>query len=295
MTNLAISILILLILAVESRANVIELQPFKDELFSNTNILSESHGGSLRIYDYDEMRDVNGRDVIPVTRANPRYVQPIDPSEQRELNLLIRSSLGSRTLETFEVGRAGSARFAVIFIHGANGSRDLAMKDWTFSGNFNRLKNLVIQNGGSYYSPTVRTFDQRGNKEIAELIEHISRVSPGAPIVLACASSGGAICASIARTPAAVRHLGGLALIGTAGSSSIYGSAAHQKGVPLLFAHGTRDSLCPMASQVAAFESFLRADPAYPTIFQAFSTGGHGTPIRMIDWRLSLNWIFSRR
>lgn len=55
-----------------------------------------------------------------------------------------------------EVGASSGARFAVIFVHGAVPQEmrlTLGVLDGTFSGNFNRLENMVIEDGGSYYSP----------------------------------------------------------------------------------------------------------------------------------------------
>ena len=44
------------------------------------------------------------------------------------------------------------------------------MNDYTFGGNFNRLKNLAVANGGTYYVPSVRSFDEKGVADVAALI-----------------------------------------------------------------------------------------------------------------------------
>ncbi len=39
----------------------------------------------------------------------------------------------------------------MIFIHGRGGDRKLGANDKRFGGNFNRLKNLAVDNGGSIW------------------------------------------------------------------------------------------------------------------------------------------------
>ena len=41
------------------------LRPFKDELFSAHTVLSSGDGGASEVIDYQEMRDINGRDEVP--------------------------------------------------------------------------------------------------------------------------------------------------------------------------------------------------------------------------------------
>ncbi|MBN8540154.1 MAG: hypothetical protein J0L82_07195 [Deltaproteobacteria bacterium] len=75
---------------------------------------------------------------------------------QRIIKIPINTGLGSRELQAMEVGASSGARFAVIFVHGAVPQEmrlTLGVLDGTFSGNFNRLENMVIEDGGSYYSP----------------------------------------------------------------------------------------------------------------------------------------------
>ena len=50
------------------------LGPFKDDLFSAQNVMETRDGGDFTIVDYDEMRDINGRDSIPERRVKDRYV-----------------------------------------------------------------------------------------------------------------------------------------------------------------------------------------------------------------------------
>ncbi len=47
--------------------------------------------------------------------------------------------------------------------------------------------------------------------------------------------------------------------------------------------------------QAAFFEKVKALDPSYPIKLIVFDTGKHGTPIRMIDWRLVLNWMLTKQ
>ena len=94
--------------------------------------------------------------------------------------------------------------------HGRDGDRRLGANDYSFGGNFNRLKNLVAGNGGVYYSPTVRSFDSSGVAVIASLIRYAGAQSPGRPIILSCASMGSQVCWGIARDADSVKRLKGM-------------------------------------------------------------------------------------
>jgi hypothetical protein len=65
--------------------------------------------------------------------------------------------------------------------------------------------------------------------------------------------------------------------------------------VPVFFGQGSRDTVFPLEKQAAFFRSILAAVPDYPARFVAFESGTHGTPIRMTDWRDTLNWMLASR
>ncbi|WP_434713187.1 alpha/beta hydrolase [Rhizobium sp. YTUHZ045] len=263
------------------------LPPFKDDLFSKQTVLQTSDGGASEVIDYDEMRDINGRDQIPEKRAQQKYVSLAIRKAQADETL----SLDEVRLDVTRVGPAQNAAFTVIFIHGRDGDRRLGANDYSFGGNFNRLKNLVAGNGGVYYSPTVRSFDSNGVAAIEGLIRYASAQSPGRPIVLSCASMGSQVCWGIARDGDSVKRLKGMLVMSGVTDPDFTRSAFYKAKLPLWFAHGSRDPVYAAADQQALFESLRKAK--YPTHFTLFQTGNHGTPIRMIDWRRVLNWILA--
>lgn len=268
-----------------ANAHAEALAPFKDELFSAQTILGTADDGDFTRVDYNEMRDINGRDSIPERRVKDRYV-----------SLKIRRVQENQTLNLasgpLEVGRVGPDRgqaFTVIFIHGRGGDRRLGLNDITFGGNFNRLKNLVAGNGGTYYAPSVRSFDENGVADIEALIAHASAQSGGKPVVLACASMGSFICWGISRDTATVSRLSGMAILGGAPDPALAKSAAAKAKLPIWFTHGSRDSVYPAETQLGIYRN-LRSG-GWPVRFTMFETGSHGTPVRMSDWRAMLNWL----
>jgi hypothetical protein len=263
------------------------LPPYKDELFSRQNVLQTADNSAFEVIDYDEMRDINGRDQIPQRRVQQKYVSLGVRSEQQNETL----SLDGRRLDVTRVGPADNAAFTVIFIHGRDGDRRLGVNDYSFGGNFNRLKNLAVANGGVYYSPTVRTFDSDGVANIAELIRYAGEKSGGRPIILSCASMGSQICWGIARDADSVKRLKGMLVMSGVTDPDFSKSAFYKAKRRLWFAHGSRDPVYAAADQQALFEKLYKSK--YPVRFTLFQNGNHGTPIRMIDWRRVLNWILA--
>ncbi|TCU34217.1 alpha/beta hydrolase [Rhizobium azibense] len=263
------------------------LAPYKEELFSRQNVLQTSDGGAFEAIEYDEMRDINGRDQIPQKRVQQKYVSLAVRKQQQDQTL----SLNGRRVELTRVGPVDNAQFTVIFIHGRDGDRRLGANDYSFGGNFNRLKNLAVANGGVYYSPTVRTFDGEGVTDMAELIRYASSKSGGRPVILSCASMGSQVCWGIARDAGSVKLLKGMVVMSGVTDPDFARSAFYKAKLPLWFVHGSRDPVYAAAGQQALFEKLHEAK--YPAHFTLFQNGNHGTPIRMIDWRKVLNSILA--
>lgn len=266
-------------------AHGLELRGHKDRLFAYPGILSVSDDGSFVVVAYDKMRDIHKRDVEPERRVQSKYVSL---GVKRQSRLAVHEA-NDRSVETGVTGDYSRARFAVIFIHGRGGDQRLGMNDYTFGGNFNRLKNLALLNGGAYLSPTVNSFDDAGANDIRELI-----LAGRAPVVLACASMGAIICSKLANDPVVVPRLAGMALLGGAPDMGIARSAAVRARIPIVFTHGSLDTVYAWQDQKSVFDSVRRASQDYPAGFILFDTGSHGTPIRMTDWKQTLEFLLSR-
>ena len=262
------------------------LKPFKDELFSNQTIIESHDNGAFQTIDYQEMRDINSRDQIPEKRVKPAYIETgVRWKAQQDETL----PLGNRKLDVTRIGPASGQAFTVIFIHGRGGDRRLGSNDYTFGGNFNRLKNLAYSNGGTYYAPSVKSFDSDGVSDIAALIRYSYEQSGGKPVILTCASMGSFVCWGITRDAESVKRLKGMAILSGVTDPDFVKSAFYKAKLPLWFTHGSKDPVYAAANQEALFEKLYKAH--YPTRFTLFATGNHGTPVRMTDWRKVLNWI----
>ncbi|WP_242223100.1 alpha/beta hydrolase [Shinella zoogloeoides] len=269
-------------------AAALTLKPWKDELFGYGRIIETADDGALRVVDYEEMRDINGRDQIPERRVKSAYVSTAVKKAQR--NLTVDTPAGP--LDVAMTGKEEGAAFTVIFIHGRGGDRRLGNNDWNFGGNFNRIKNLALQNGGVYYAPSVPSFDDKGAAHVSGLILRARALSPDRPVILACASMGSFICARVARDATAVKNLAGMVLMGGAADGDYARTAAFKAKLPVFFTHGDSDSVYAANDQIAVFRKLRKA--GIPTRFVLFQTGGHGTPVRMTDWRETLNWLLAQ-
>ncbi|TDH39503.1 alpha/beta hydrolase [Pseudohoeflea suaedae] len=236
------------------------------------------------------MRDINARDQIPERRVKRNYV---DLSVRKKSALSTFATKDGR-MEIGIAGMFGGARFAVIFIHGRNGDRRLGMDDYRFGGNFNRIKNLAVRNDGVYIAPTIAEFGTAGVRDVDALIAAFRRQNPGAPVVLACGSMGSIICLSLARDPAAAGNLAGMILLGGMPDPELASSALVEAGVPITFVHGSNDGVYDWKSQRAVFDAIKDGRKSYPATFILLNTGSHGSPVRMIDWRETLNGMFAR-
>ncbi|WP_117191476.1 alpha/beta fold hydrolase [Rhizobium terrae] len=265
------------------------VKPFKDELFSKMPVIQTGDDGAYEVIDYKELRDINERDREPERRVKDAYIDTGVRAYQENETLAV----GSRRMDVTRVGRAKNQAFSVIFIHGRGGDRRLGANDYTFGGNFNRLKNLAIGNGGTYYAPSVRSFDETGVADIAALIRYIFEQSSGRPVILTCASMGGIVCHHISRDKETIRYLAGMALLGGPPDPGLPTTPFVKLRLPIYFAHGSADSVYKSTDQIDIYRKLQKV--GYPVRFTLFETGGHGTPIRMVDWRKVLNFVLAAK
>ena len=268
------------------------LRPFKDDLFAYPRVLSSSDGGRHRTVDYRSQRDIDARDEVPERRVHSRYIDLRVRQVQRDL--VARTEAAQ--IPHIAVGATEKARFIVVYIYGQGGNRRQGMDDRTFGGNFNRIKNLSARGGGLYLTTDFSDFGETGARQVASLIAHYAaRSSPRAKVYVACGSMGGALCWRLADDAEIAPRLGGLLLLGSHWDDKFLTSRAFRAKVPLFIGHGSADKVFPVERQEAFFRSILRREPDYPVRFVRFETGSHGTPIRMTDWRETLNWMDAAR
>jgi hypothetical protein len=266
-----------------------QLAPWKDDLFAYPGIIESRDGGAYVVVDYKEMRDINGRDEIPERRAQPQYVELVFQKNGSW-------NAGGAPLKYIGAGRIeGGAQAVVIYLHGQGGSRYQGADQWMFGGNFNRIMNLMMRNGGAYLSPDFSDFGTKGSDEIAALVADQAKKSPGAVIFIACGSQGGFLCWQLAADASVVKQLSGMLLLGSNHDDAFLKGPAFKARLPLYLGHGSHDVVFGWEGEAAFYERVRKAAPDYPIRFALFDTGTHGTPIRMTDWRMVLNWMLKTR
>jgi hypothetical protein len=277
----------LVVLLAVSTAKAESIVPFENGLFAWPGILSGSWDQGFVTVDYNELRDINGRDEIPEKRAGKAYVDLGVRRAQEDLS--IPTPLGP--VRVIATGQSKDARFVVIYIHGQGGSRLQGADDFTFGGNFNRLKYIVAGAAGLYLSADFTDFGERGVAEMTALIGRArGGAAPNAPVIIACASQGGAICNGLALSPVG-GTLSGILFLGASPDGRLLQSDAWLNKVPIYIGHGSNDPVFAIA-RVEAFYKRLAAN-GYPVKMVRFETGNHGTPIRMTDWLQVLSWMMS--
>jgi hypothetical protein len=280
-------IMLMAILSAAPGAMATEIGSFKDDLFAYPGILEEADDGAFLKIDYDKMRDIHKRDDDPERRVKGKYVSTGVRWHQDFETI----ETGGRSVDVFEVGKLKTARFAVIFVHGRGGDRKLGANDYNFGGNFNRLKNIANRNNGIYFAPTARDFRGQGTADVSALIAYVKANAPQAKIVLTCASMGSFICWNITADARVSGMLSGMMIFGGPANPDFLRSPAYAARLPMFFSHGSDDIVYPWTDQYGLYKTLI--EKGYPTRFVLFNTGSHGTPIRMTDWRLTLNWILN--
>ncbi len=267
------------------------LPPFKDDYFAYPGIISSADNGDYKVIDYNEMRDINGRDAVPEKRVKDAYVSLKARAYQKDVTF----QTAAGPVKAMAVGKREDASFIVIYLHGRGGNRLQGVNDFTFGGNFNRVKNLAALNGGLYITPDFKDFGAAGEAQIAGLIEAAIASSPHAPLILSCGSQGGTLCWRVASDEKAGNEIAGLILLGSLWDDGFFKSPAFKRRVPVFFGHGSRDPVFAIDKQEAFYREIRKRAPGYPVQFRRFESGNHGTPIRMSDWREMLNWILAKQ
>ncbi|WP_370645504.1 alpha/beta hydrolase [Phyllobacterium pellucidum] len=277
------------LLCLAAPASAVQLDPYKDDLFAYPGILKSADGGDYVVVDYNELRDINGRDTVPERRVKPNYVS-LQPKRSQK-DLVVTTDSGS--VKVMAVGNLDSPAVITIYLHGQGGNRQQGMNDFTFGGNFNRLKNLMDRNNGLYLTPDFTDFGDKGAAQVAGLIAHFKAQSPQAKLFVACGSMGGMLCWRLANDPKAAKDISGLLILGSLWDDHFVGSPSFKRRIPVFFGHGSRDPVFAIDKQEAFYQQIRASAKGYPVRFTRFESGNHGTPIRMTDWRGALNWMLS--
>lgn len=270
------------------------LAPYKDELFANPPPFKTLYDGHLEMVEYSSERYLDGRDEIPEKKAKAEYVSLDTQASEQSLTMT------DGRVRTFfaAAGDTEKPHAIVIFLHGRDADHKAGFSDWTFGGNFNRIKNLMVRNGGVYVSPSFSDFREGGKRQIAGIMEALTRNAPKAPVFLACASAASALCTALAEDASIAPMIGGVLLLGSGmkdveAAARVY--AGNGRRIPIFIGHGTKDPIVNWVRMELFLKEILASSPDYPIRFRLFVSGYHGTPMRMVDWREVINWMLAQR
>ena len=271
-------------------AHAFELKPHKDSLFKNRKPIESKDNGDFLRLPYDPKRDINKRDAQPVRKVKGHYVSSKPKRHQQDLSIFANG----RNVTYFGVGAlGGDSKMTVIFLHGRDGSRHLGFSDDKFGGNFNRLKNLMFRNGGTYISSDFANFEEEGRKDIEALVAHY-RANTSGKVVIACGSMGSFLCWRLMENKTSSAMIDGYVIMGGFPDPAFLSSGGVKVPAgnkPIYFAHGSIDSVYKWQNTFNYYSTLRAKSPGYPVRMALYDGGKHGTPVRMIDWRLALNWI----
>ena len=270
-----------------------QLEPFKDELFAYINVLQTEYGGDFQFVDYDRQRDLYDRDAVERQKVKPEYVDLATQAVQTDLTLKV----GGRKVAYTAVGEVeGGARAIVIFLHGRGTDRSSGASDWIHGGNFNRVKNLMMRNGGLYIAADFSDFGKRGTAEMKALVLDQASRSPGAPVFLACGSWGGKICWRLIGDADTGPLVKGVLFLDSEMDPDFVARAAElppEQRPAIHISNSMEDWVLGYKSQLAFFQRMKKEVPDYPIRFVLFDSGTHGISLRMTDWRQVLNWMLA--
>ena len=290
---LSIAIVMVGVHGTASTAERLVLAPYKDDLFAYPKVLESRFGGRFLKLDYNKQRDIYGRDTIPLRKAKQKYVN----AKPRWSKGISSFKFGGEKIKFSYVGPLkGGATITVLYLHGQGGNRFQGVNDWTFGGNFNRLQNLMVRNGGLLLAPDFSDFKAQGSKEIATFLSLFKARSPAAPLIVACGSMGGALCWRLVKKREIAKKISGLFLLGSLWDDTVLKAKFlrdRKHRIPIYFGQGSWDTVFPWKRQFEMFNDIRRVSPQTPVRFVLFETGKHGTPIRMVDWRRELNWMLA--
>jgi pimeloyl-ACP methyl ester carboxylesterase len=286
-----IALAALLLIGSAAHAAPYRLEPYKDELFAYQNILQTEYGGDFLLVDYDRPRDLYARDEIKLEKVKPEYLDLATQAVESDMSIKV----SGRKVAYTAVGKTGGgAEAIVIFIHGRGTDRRSGASDFIHGGNFNRIKNLMMRNGGLYISADFSDFGKRGTAEMKALLLDQASRSPDAPVFLACGSWGGRICWRLIADGETGPLVKGVLFLDSEMNDDFVATAAKlppERRPAIHISSTMEDWILGHKSQLAFFQRMKKEVPDYPIRFVLFDSGTHGISLRMTDWRQVLNWM----
>lgn len=262
----------------------------KDDLFKYQWWILETYiNWWIKLIDYSEKRDIEDRDIIDVDRVYDKYVEKINDKNKNDI--FINTPYGWTNYWEVKDNniKNENIELIVLYFHGAWWNRHQWVNDYTFWWNFNRIQNLMIKNNGVYISPDFKDFEWKWTVEMQILIYHLLKKYPNWKLIISWASSGWTILWNIVNKSEKklVDKISGLLLIWSV-TNSKYNI---NNRIPIYIWHWTKDSNISYKPLFSYYNEIKKQNSIYPIKIELFKNWVHWTPIRMINWRDSINWI----
>lgn len=271
---------------------------FKDDLFAYKAIVSEEAEWKYKLISYSQKRDLEERDEVPEKKVSAEYrsIEKFDIYKKDKT-----FSYNNKKISYVENTKAWvdikkeDVKYLTIYIHGLNGNRWQWVNDYTFGWNFNRIQNLMLENNGSYIATEFSDFWVLWMSQVRELIKQKKKEYPNVKVYVACWSSGWAICWWLANNNEGNKLLNGLLILGSSSGNNWLNnkllSTNRSKLLPIFIAHGEKDRVIGLQGQKNFFYSVLSKNKNYPIRMHTFTNWTHWTPIRMLDWKVVMEWM----
>lgn len=292
------------LLAVESRLATIEnqlkdmnrtnfqLKWFKDEIYSNIWILEMKLNWAWRLLDYSQKVYIDQRDKVAweivkdefIDRKTEKFVQQqtVEIEKWKKFNYYeVKDS--SEPDEEKQV--------LVMYLHWHWWNKAQWMNNESFWWNFNRIQNLMIENHWVYITTDVELWSRESLVNHIILIEKLRWQYPKAKIIIAWASNWWVFLWQLIDSSRINRFIDWTiflwTLLDTQHWSKWYNFMI-QNWIPLYIWHWTHDH-----NPYQEKENFIKIfnEQWWSWKVDIFNNWVHWTPIRMIDWKETINWI----
>lgn len=263
----------------------------KDKLFEYRNILEKWTNDDYVKVDYVEKIDLYERDIEPVDKVKEEYIDIsyIEKWYEKEEKI----NISWKELTYFIAKKDDNIDKLVIYIHWWWWNRFQGMSDYTFGWNFNRVKNLMIHNTGAYISPDFSNFWYKGQNEIHKIILNQKEKNKNLKnVFIACGSSGWEVCWGLFNNEEFNKDINWIILVWSSVNYWFFNNKEIKKRlIPIFLGHWTNDKQIWYQWHTNFFNKIKQENINYPIKLHLYNTWVHWTPIRMINWKETIEWM----
>lgn len=266
-----------------------QLNWFKDEIFWDRQILEIKLNWSWKMIDYSQKKYINDRDKIAWEIVKDEFI------DMKVEKFIEKNSFEIEKWKKFEYYELKdkskdneSKEVIVIYLHWHWWNKAQWMNDKSFWWNFNRLKNLILENNWIYITTDVDLWLNESLVWHILLIEKLKSEYKNAKIIIAWASNWWVFLWHLLNSSRINKFIDWAIFLWTILDNSKSYNFMIQNWIPLYIWHWTHD-FNPYKEK----EEFIKIFNEQWWMWQVeiFKNWVHWTPIRMIDWKETINWI----